>query len=35
VATRGRLRQVAGRLHDWARFEDRVGSLVDRLAGVE
>ena len=34
AATRGRLRQVADRLHDWARFEDRVGSLVDRLAGV-
>jgi glycosyltransferase involved in cell wall biosynthesis len=34
AATRGRLRQVAGRLHDWARFEGPVGSLVDRLAGV-
>jgi hypothetical protein len=31
---RERLRQVAGRLHDWGRFEDRVASLVDLFADV-
>jgi hypothetical protein len=31
---RERLRQVARRLHDWGRFEDRPASLVDLFADV-